>query len=82
MTIEEVDKRNNLILENAKLWAKGESCLPLEPIDIVVLGGYLNIRIPNCFHHFMYSDNPNYVSATGAFKTILKTLDKLKKALL
>lgn len=72
---------NEFILKNAKLWSKGEECEPLEAIDISVLGEYLDIKIPQCFHHFISSDNPNHIRITGAEKTIFKTLTKIKNRL-
>lgn len=82
LTIEQCEVRNKSIMINAILWAKGEECNPLEQLDIMMIGEYLNIKIPKCFHHFVRSENINQVMVTGAEKTIFKTLDKLKDRLL
>lgn len=82
MTTEEVEKLNNNILENAIDWANERDCLPLEQYDIVVLGEYYHVRIPKCFNKFVSSTNPNCIRLSGAEKTIYKTLDKIRKAIL
>ncbi|HFD2033482.1 TPA: hypothetical protein ACF2DD_002059 [Clostridium perfringens] len=82
MEIKYIESRNESIIENAKLWAKGEECLSLEPLDILILGEVLNIKIPTCFHHFIRSESPTRVRASGAFKTIYKVLEKIQNKLL
>lgn len=82
LNIEQVENRNESIIENAKLWANNEECLPIEPLDIIILGDYFKIKIPSCFHHFVRSECPTTVRASGAFKTIYKVLDKIQQALL
>ena len=82
MTLKESEKINNDILENAIEWANNRECLPLEPYDIIVLGEHYKIRIPQCFYHFICSENVNHVKTNGAEKTIFKTLDKIRKAIL
>lgn len=82
MDIEQVGKMYDAIKENAVKWAKNEECSPLYQLDVVVIGEYLNMDIPAYFHHFEASENPNHVSATGAYRSILKTLDKMQKCIL
>ena len=82
MNVEECEKRNKMILENAILWAKGEECDSLTQLDILLIGEYVKVSIPKCFHHFIRSDNRDHARLTGAERTIFKTLLKLKDALL
>lgn len=82
LTIEQCEIRNKSIMLNAISWAKGEECNPLDQIDIMMMGEYLNIKIPKCFHHFVRSENINKVMVTGAERTIFNTLDRLKDGLL
>jgi hypothetical protein len=82
MNMEQVERQYEAIKENAIKWAKGEECTPLEQLDIVVIGEYLHINIPSCFNQFIRSDNQLHVSATGAHKTIFKTLDKIQNGIL
>lgn len=81
MNFEQCDKRNQAIIENAKKWSKGEECIRLKQLDILILGEELNIRIPKSFKHFHCSTNPNDIKVTGAERTIIKTLDKIKNKL-
>ena len=81
MNIQQCEKRNKAIIENAKRWSKGEDCFRLKQLDVLILGETLNIRIPKSFKHFHYSDNPNHIITTGAEKSIFKTLDKIKNKL-
>lgn len=82
MNVEQCERRNQAIIENALNWVKGEDCNPLEQLDIAILGEYLNIKIPKCFDNFVYSESRNNIKTYGAEKTIYKTLDKLADALL
>ncbi|MBN3375733.1 hypothetical protein CF087_17860 [Clostridium botulinum] len=79
MNVEQVEKMNKSILENAIDWANNRDCLPLEQYDIIVIGEYYKIKIPSCFHNFVCSENPNHIETYGAEKTIYKTLDKIVK---
>ena len=81
MNIEQIENRNKSIINNAIEWANNRECLPLEQLDIVVIGEYYNIRIPKCFHNFVYSENPNHAKVCGSEKTIFKTLDKIKSTI-
>lgn len=82
MTLKECENRNQAVLRNAISWAKGEDCLPLTQLDVCIVTEYLDLNLPQCFYHFVESDNVNDVRATGAHKTIFKVLDKIKDKLL
>ena len=82
MNIEQIEKRNKAIMENAILWAKGEECDPLYQLDVSVIGGYLNMNLNKCFHNFDYSENVNHVKAYSSHKTIFKQLERIQKKLL
>lgn len=82
MNFEQCERRNQAIIENALNWAKGEDCIPLEQLDVAILGEYLNVRIPKCFDKFICSESRNKVTAYGAEPTIFKTLDKLADELI
>ena len=77
MNIQQIENRNQAIIENAKRWANNEDCNPLEQLDILILGEYLKMNIPKCFEKFIYTENRNQAKVYGAEKTIFKTLDKI-----
>ena len=70
------------IIANALDWANFRECSPLGKEDIVILGGYLKVRIPKSFEKFEYSNNPNHARVTGSEKVIFNTLSTLKTKLL
>ncbi len=81
MTIAECEARNKAIIDNLKLWANGKDCDIIEQFAIAIAGEVYDISIPKAFYHFISSDNPNSCCATGAHKTIFRTLDKIKKVI-
>ena len=82
MTLEQCAERNQAIYDNAVEWANERPCMPLEQFDIVVLGDILDMWIPKGFNNFILSKKINHALLTGAEKTILKTLDRIKEAIL
>jgi len=82
MNIEQVENRNNAIIQNAIEWANKRDCLPLEQLDIVVIADYYKIKIPSCFCNFVHSDNVNHIKTYGSEKTIFKTMDKIRNKIL
>ena len=74
------------IINNALEWANFRECLPLEHSDIIVLGSYFKVRIPNRFNSFEYSYNPNHARVTAdtpqTEKIIFNTLSTLKAKIL
>lgn len=82
MTIQECEKRNAQIIQNAMLWANNEKCEPLEILDVSVIAEVLKINLPACFRNFYNTDRPGNIRAVSSHKTILKTLDKIQDKLL
>ena len=80
MTTEQAMKYEDRVLESAKEWVNGESSIDNQ-YELVMIAEKYKVKLPTCMHHFRYSNNPNEVSATGAFKTIFKTMSKLAKAI-
>jgi hypothetical protein len=81
ITIHEVEKYHKAILENAKHWANGKGS-PLYQEDIIVISDYLDMNIPATFHKFISSNDPGTFNASGGYKTIRKTLDRIQKKIL
>lgn len=81
MSIEQIEKRNQDIIRNAKLWATEKECDALRQLDIAILGEYLGIRIPKCFDKFVCSKNRNHAEIFGAERSIFKTLDRIAELL-
>lgn len=50
-------------------------------MELAIIADYYGVKLPACIHYFLYSDNPEDICATEAFKTIYKTIDKLAKAI-
>ena len=80
-SIERIEKRNREIIENAIEWSNDRECDPLYPIDILIIGDYLDVKIPKCFNRFIESKSRNRIRCTGAEKTIFKTLDRIAEKL-
>lgn len=81
MTTEQAIKYEDEVIESAKEWIYGENSIDNQ-IELLMIAEYYNVRLPSCCHHFIYSDSPNDLCATGAFKTLYKVLDKLKNAII
>lgn len=81
MTIQQSIAYQAAVIASAPEWEKGESAIGNQE-DLVLIADHYGVRLPACMRHFLYSRNPNHVSATGAHKTILKTLDKLRAAII
>lgn len=69
-----------VVIDSAKDWINGEATIGNQ-MELVMIADHYGVRLPACMYHFQYSENPNHVCATGAFKTIYKTLDKLAAAI-
>ena len=81
MTLFEIEKRNERIINSALRWAEGcKETLYQE--DIYIISGYLNMNLPRCFDNFIETSSINNCKAYGAHKTIMKTLDKIKTKIL
>ena len=80
MTTEQAMNYERIVIDSAKDWINGEADIGNQ-MELVMIADYYGVRLPACMYHFQYSENPNHVCATGAFKTIYKTLDKLAAAI-
>lgn len=80
MTTKEAMNYEEAVLTSAKEWVKGEASIEHEN-ELCILAEYYKIKLPACMHHFLYSHSPDHFCATGAYKTIMKTLDKLAAAI-
>lgn len=80
MTTEQAMNYEKIVIDSAKDWVNGESTIGNQ-MELVMIADHYGVKLPACMYHFMYSDNPNHVCATGAHKTIYKTLDKLATAI-
>lgn len=80
MTVEESEKYRAAVIASAKDWTLG-----LYPIDnqmeLCIIADYYNVTLPAYMAHFYSSKRPDQVVATGAHKGILRTLNKLAKAI-
>ena len=80
MTAEQAMNYERVVIDSAKDWINGEATIGNQ-MELVIIADHYGVRLPACMYHFQYSENPNHVCATGAFKTIYKTLDKLAAAI-
>lgn len=80
MTVEQAMNYERVVIDSAKDWINGEATIGNQ-MELVMIADHYGVRLPACMYHFQYSENPNHVCATGAFKTIYKTLDKLAAAI-
>lgn len=80
MTAEQAMNYERVVIDSAKDWINGEADIGNQ-MELVMIAEHYGVRLPACMYHFQYSENPNHVCATGAFKTIYKTLDKLAAAI-
>lgn len=79
MTIHECDKYQSSILASAIDWANGQHTIDAE--EVVFLADYYGVTIPLYFEHFRYSSAPGNICLDGAHKGILRTLERLEKAI-
>ena len=80
MTAEQAMNYERVVIDSAKDWINGEATIGNQ-MELVMIADHYGVRLPACMYHFQYSENPNHVCATEAFKTIYKTLDKLAAAI-
>jgi hypothetical protein len=73
-------KLEQQVIESGKHWLTGDSSIDNQ-YELLVLAVHYNVKLPSCMHNFRYSNSPNEVCATGAFKTVYKTIDKLAEAI-
>ena len=79
MTIEECDKRNNLVMQDFRKWQTGESII-LSYIDICIVCEMLGIDTPKCLHtDFCETSGINRIKAIGCYKTLFNFIKKLSK---
>lgn len=69
-----------IVLASAKDWVNGEADIGNQ-MELLMIAEHYGVKLPACMYHFQYSNDPNHVCATGAFKTIYKMLDKLAAAI-
>lgn len=80
MTTEKSIEYEKVVIESAKDWINGEASIGNQ-IELIMIADHYGVKLPACMHHFQYSNDPNQVCATGAFKTIYKTMNKLAAAI-
>lgn len=80
MNTQQAIQYEKLVIASAKDWINGETEIGNQ-FDLCMIADHYGVKLPTCMYHFQYSNNPNHVCATGAFKTIYKTLDKLATAI-
>lgn len=68
------------VIASAKQWLTGDSSIDNQH-ELLVLAEYYKVKLPSCMYHFRYSRSPNDVCASGALKTIYRTMDKLATAI-
>ena len=80
MTAEQAMNYERVVIDSAKDWINGEATIGNQ-MELVMIADHYGVRLPACMYHFQYSENPNHLCATGAFKAIYRTLDKLAAAI-
>ena len=76
MTITEAERYRKAVLESAPLWIHGESTIS-NVEELVIIADHYKVDVPRYIQHFIYSENPNHVVATGAWKNIFSFLTRL-----
>lgn len=80
MTTAKAIDYEKIVIDSAKDWINGEASIDNQ-MELIMIADYYDVKLPACMYHFQYSNNPNHICATGAFKTIYKTMDKLAAAI-
>lgn len=80
MTTKQAIDYEKAVLASAKEWVNGETDIGSQ-MELLMIAEHYGVKLPACMYHFQYSNDPNHVCATGAFRTIYKTLDKLAAAI-
>lgn len=76
MNTQQAIQYEKAVIASAKDWINGKTDIGSQ-LDLCIIADHYRVKLPSCMYHFQYSNNPNHICATGAFKTIYKTLDKL-----
>lgn len=81
MTVKECKKYYNAVVSGGIEWAhgNGEIC---NLDELRILADKFNLPMKSYCYHFVYSDNPNRVSATRAHKSLLFWLNRLQSNIL
>lgn len=80
MTAAQTIEYEKIVINSAKDWINGEASIDNQ-FELVLIAEHYNVTLPACMYHFQYSNSSDHVCATGAFKTIYKTLEKLAQAI-
>lgn len=81
MTIQESENYRLAVIDSAKTWVLGKTSIDNQ-MELMIIADHYNINLPACVKHFYCSNNPDHVSASGAFKSIQRVLSQLKAAIL
>lgn len=80
MTTTQAIEYEKIVINSAKDWINGKASIDNQ-LELALIADHYNVTLPACMYHFQHSNNPDHVCATGAFKTIYKTLEKLAQAI-
>ena len=74
--IKDVEAYHDAVIRSASEWIRGKQTISSQEELIIIASNY-GVKLPTCFCNFQYSRYPFNVSACGAYKTIMKTIEKL-----
>lgn len=81
MTTQEAERYYAAIVISAKDWARGLHTIDSQ-MELCVIAEHYGVELPLYAKHFRFSNNPDHVNATGAHRGLLRTLGKLRNAIL
>lgn len=81
MTTQEAERQYAVIAISAKDWARGLHTIDSQ-MELYMIGQQYGVELPLYARHFRSSNSPDHVKATGAHRGLLRTLGKLKTAII
>lgn len=81
MTTQEYARQYAAIAISAKDWVRGFHTIG-DQMELCMIAQQYGVDLPRYTRHFRSSNSPEHVKATGAHVGLLRTLGKLKKAII
>lgn len=81
MTTQEYERQYAAITISAKDWVRGLHAIDSQ-MELCMTAQQYGVELPLYARHFRSSNSPDHVKATGAHRGLLRTLGKLKKAII
>ena len=76
MNVTEATNYREAVIASAPEWVQGKSTIS-NAGELITIADHYNVSVPKYTQHFLYSENPNHLVATGAWKGLSNFLTRL-----